>query len=295
MRAVFGLVLIVGVALAGGAVYMAREYISENQAKLEQERKLREEALANAKTKSVPTVGVVVSNRPLKYGERLTKEDIRVVDWPETAIPEGSFVDLAVLFPETSDSDRFVLRTMEKDEAIMVVKVTKPGVSAGLTSQLEKGMRAFAISVDVASGVSGFLRPGDHIDVYWTGSLRGTGEGASGEITRLIQTSIQLIAVDQSAGSSDVTGATIARTVTVAATPEQIAALAQAQNTGRLSLALVGVSDETVASNTIEVDQRSLLGIEETAPAPRKVEKKVCTVRTRRGGQIEEIPIPCTN
>ncbi len=294
MRAVFGLVLIIGVALAGGAVYMAREYISENQAKLEQERKLREEALANANTKTVPTVGVVVSNRPLKYGERLTKEDIRVVDWPETAIPEGSFVDLAVLFPETGNSERFVLRTMEKDEAIMEVKVTKPGESAGLTSQLEKGMRAFAISVDVASGVSGFLRPGDHVDVYWTGSLRGAVEGSNGEITRIIQTSIQLIAVDQTAGS-DVTGATIARTVTVAATPEQVAALAQAQNTGRLSLALVGASDESVASATIEVDQRSLLGIEEAAPAPMRVEKKVCTIRARRGGQIEEVPIPCTN
>ncbi len=294
MRAVFGLVLIIGVALAGGAVYMAREYISENQAKLEQERKLREEALANAKTKTVPTVGVVVSNRPLKYGERLTKEDIRVVDWPETAVPEGSFVDLAVLFPETANSERFVLRTMEKDEAIMEVKVTKPGESAGLTSQLEKGMRAFAISVDVASGVSGFLRPGDHVDVYWTGSLRGAVEGANGEITRIIQTSIQLIAVDQTAGS-DVTGATIARTVTVAATPEQVASLAQAQNTGRLSLALVGASDESVASATIEMDQRSLLGIEEAAPAPKPVEKRVCTIRARRGGQIEEVPIPCTN
>ncbi len=294
MRAVFGLVLIIGVALAGGAVYMAREYISENQAKLEQERKLREEALANANTKTVPTVGVVVSNRPLKYGERLTKEDIRVVDWPETAIPEGSFFDLAVLFPETANSERFVLRTMEKDEAIMEVKVTKPGESAGLTSQLEKGMRAFAISVDVASGVSGFLRPGDHVDVYWTGSLRGAVEGANGEITRIIQTSIQLIAVDQTAGS-DVTGATIARTVTVAATPEQVASLAQAQNTGRLSLALVGASDESVASATIEMDQRSLLGIEEAAPAPKPVEKRVCTIRARRGGQIEEVPIPCTN
>lgn len=293
MRAVFGLVLIIGVALAGGAVYMAREYITENQAKLAHERKLREEALANAQVEVIPTVDVIVSNRALKYGEPLVAEDVRIVAWPENAIPEGTFQDMTVLFPETGAKERYILRAMEKDEALMVVKVTEPGKAAGLTSQIEKGKRAFAISVDVASGVSGFLRPGDRVDVYWTGSLRGAVAGENGEITRLIQTSIELIAVDQTAGS-DLTGTTIARTVTVAATPEQIAALAQAQNTGRLSLALVGVQDETVAS-AIEVNQRSLLGIQEAAPEVVVEEEKVCTIRTRRGGEMVETPIPCTN
>ncbi len=293
MRAVFGLVLIIGVALAGGAVYMAREFITDNQAKLAQERKLREEALANAKAGIVPTVGVLVSNRSLKYGERLNQEDIRVVQWPEDAIPEGAFVDMIALFPEIKNNERFVLRTMEKDEAIMEIKVTKPGETAGLRSQLPKGMRAFAISVDVASGVSGFLRPGDTVDVYWTGSLRGTSDSERGEITRLVLTNIELVAVDQSAGL-DVTGTTIARTVTVAATPQQIAALAQAQNTGRMSLALVGAQDDKVAE-VVEVDQQSLLGIEESAPAPVAAPKKVCTIRTRRGGETVETPIPCTN
>lgn len=291
MRAVFGLVLIIGVAFAGGAVYLARDYITKNQAQLALERKMREEAMANIK--AVPTIGVVVSNRAMKYGEKLTQEDIRVVQWPEDAIPEGSFVDLAVLFPESANGDRFVLRTMEKDEALMEVKVTKPGEAAGLTSRIEIGKRAFAISVDVASGVSGFLRPGDQVDVYWTGSLRGAVEGANGEITRLIQTNIELVAVDQTAGS-DLTGTTIARTVTVAATPEQIAALAQAQNTGRLSLALVGVQDETVAA-AVEVDQRKLLGIKEVAPAPVAPIEKVCTIRTRKGAETIITEIPCTN
>ncbi|WP_170465533.1 Flp pilus assembly protein CpaB [Ruegeria arenilitoris] len=289
MRAVFGLVLIVGVALAGGAVYLAQDYIQQTQAELERERRATQEALANVKT--ISTVDVFVVNRALKYGERLTQEDVRSVEWPQDAIPEGTFSDAAVLFPEDAQGDRFVLRAMEKDEALLEVKITKPGEAAGLTSRLGKGMRAFAISVDVASGVSGFLRPGDSVDVYWTGSINAGGR--AGEITRLIQTNIELIAVDQTTGS-DVTGATIARTVTVAATPEQIAALAQARNTGRLSLALVGLADETVAS-AIEVDQRKLLGIKEVAPAPAPVQERICTVNTRRGGEIVKTQIPCTN
>ncbi|NOD93002.1 Flp pilus assembly protein CpaB [Ruegeria sp. HKCCD4884] len=293
MRAVFGLVLIVGVALAGGAVYMARNYISAYQNELARQRLAAEEALANAQVEVIPTVTVFVSNRALRYGERLTQEDIRAVDWPENAIPEGTFSELTALFPESGPTERFVLRTMEKDEAIMAVKITEPGEKAGLTSRLEKGMRAFAISVDVASGVSGFLRPGDNVDIYWTGTS-GTLEGSSnGGITRLIEANVQLIAVDQTAGS-DVTSTTIARTVTVAATPQQVAALAQAQNSGRLSLALVGVADESVAS-TIEVDQRTLLGIQAAAPEPEKKVEEVCTTRIRRGGEIVNVPIPCTN
>ncbi|MDK3073270.1 Flp pilus assembly protein CpaB [Sedimentitalea sp. JM2-8] len=285
MRAVFGLVLIVGIALAGGAVMMAKKYITAYQTELQKERAARAEI--------VPTVEVFVASRDLKYGEPLTPEDVRQVRWPENAIPEGAFTDASVLFPPEINEFRVVLRTMEKDEAIMLVKVTKPGEDAGLTSQLERGMRAFAIKVDVASGVSGFLRPGDRVDVYWTGSVASAVEGARGDVTRLIEANVPLIAVDQSAGA-DQSGATIARTVTVSASPEQVAALAQAQSTGKLSLALVGAQDDTIAS-AIEVNQRSLLGLGDLEIAPKQIEKQVCTIRTRRGAEVVDIPIPCTN
>ncbi|WP_425045929.1 Flp pilus assembly protein CpaB [Primorskyibacter sp. S87] len=285
MRAVFGLVLIVGIALAGGAVMMAKKYIGEYQTALAKERAGQKEI--------VPTVEVFVANEPLRYGQRLTLENIRKVSWPENAIPEGSFLESAALFPEGKPPHRVVLRAMEKDEAVMAVKVTEPGQDAGITSRLQKGMRAFAIKVDVDTGVSGFLRPGDRVDVYWTGSIGQELEGARREVTRMIQPGIELIAIDQSAGR-DIDGTIIARTVTVAARPEQVATLAQAQNTGRLSLALVGAEDDTVAS-VIEVDQRKLLGLADIEAPIEKQAERVCTIRTRRGAEVVEIPIPCTN
>lgn len=283
MRAVFGLVLVVGVALAGGAVMMAKNYISAYQTQLSKERAARDAI--------VPTVDVFVAERPLRYGEALDADSVRMVKWPENAIPEGAFIKAEDLFPPNSNDQRYVLRAMEKDEAILSVKVTEPGQDAGITSRLERGMRAFAIRVDVASGVSGFLRPGDRVDVYWTGMAEN---GSSrGEVTRLIEAGINLIAVDQKAGG-DLEEAVIARTVTISATPQQVASLAQAQTTGRLSLSLVGAEDDTIAS-AIEVDQRQLLGLGAIEQAPEEVEKKVCTIRTRRGAEVVEIPIPCSN
>lgn len=285
MRMIFGLVLLVGVVLAGGAVYLAKDRIAQYQFANAQ----AQAALA----KIVPTKTVFVANGPLKYGQRLTKEDVRIVNWPENAIPEGSFMVAEILFPANTDELRVVLRAIEKDEAIMAVKVTEPGEDTGLTSRLEVGMRAFAIKVDVSSGVSGFLRPGDKVDIYWTGRPNLNRGRDDGDVTKLIEAGVKLIAIDQSAGG-EIDEATIARTVTVAVSPQQVAALAQAQSTGNLSLSLVGAGDETIAS-AIEVDQRSLLGIRREEIQAEVAAEKVCTIRTRRGAEVVVLPIPCTN
>lgn len=282
MRVIFGLVLLAGVALAGGAVYMAKDYIGQYQAELAHAKKMQ--------SAIVPTKTVYVATRKLRYGDTLKPDDVKEIKWPENAIPEGSFSEMAVLFPEGIEEQRLVVRAMEVDEAILKVKITEPGEDIGLTTRLERGMRAFAIRVDVASGVSGFLRPGDRVDVYWTGAVDQGGNRE--EITRLIETNVSLIAVDQI--DNELSGARIARTVTVQATPEQVAALAQAQSTGKLSLSLVGAGDDTEVSE-IEVDQVSLLGLTVAAPVVKAPAPKVCSIRTRRGAEVVSIQIPCTN
>lgn len=290
MRAVFGLVLVLGLGLAGFAVYMVQNYVAGYQNELARAR--------SAQAEVIKTVDVYVAKRELAYGEALKSEDVVLAKWPANFVPEGTFSDAAVLFPNPNDpaTRRIVLRQMEKNEPLLAVKITAPGEDAGITSRLEKGMRAFAIKVDVASGVSGFLRPGDRVDVYWTGEVFTGARAERRELTKLIKSSVKLIAVDQTA-NDDSTEATIARTVTVAVNQLDVGALAQAQSTGTLSLALVGALDETVATN-VEIDQRQLLGIVEEEAAPIQqaaVEEKICTTRIRRGAELVELPIPCSN
>ncbi|MEL7254773.1 MAG: Flp pilus assembly protein CpaB [Pseudomonadota bacterium] len=290
MRLVFGLVLIVGVGLAGFAVYLAQSYIQGYQTQLANERANR--------APGIDTVDVFVAKDNLKYGQELNEEDVRLTAFPRASLPEGVFQTMEELFPEGPSEARTVLRSIEKNEAILAVKVTKPGEEAGITSQLQRGMRAFAIKVDVSSGVSGFLRPGDRVDIYWTGRvgerLREDMDGsANGAVTKLIETNVSLIAIDQMA-NQEMTDAIIARTVTVAVRPEQVAALAQAQSSGRLSLSLVGAEDDYVAE-AISVDQRGLLGIEAQVVEAAPEAQEVCTIRTRRGGEVLETPIPCAN
>ena len=279
MRLVFGFVLLIGIGLAGSAVYLAKDYIGQQQAQLAEAER--------AKQAIVPTVDVFVVNKQMRYGQRLTKEDVKLVRWPEEAIPEGAFISEEELFPNGGQELRSVLRTMEPDEAVLAVKVTQPGQDAGISSRLSPGNRAFTIRTDVTAGVSGFLRVGDRVDVYWTGSL---GQGQN--LTKLIQPGIRLIGINQSA-DEDRNGPVVAQTVTVEVGPQQVAALAQAQATGRLSLSLVGADDQTV-SGGIEVDIGDVLGIEEERVVEAPKEEK-CFVRRRQGEEIISVEIPCSN
>jgi pilus assembly protein CpaB len=281
MRAVFGLVLIVGMALAGAAVYMIQNYIAQTEALLKKEREF------NAKAGKL--VEVYVFNKTLNYGDALRPEDVQLIYWPEKALPATIFRDAATLFPENAKGPRYIMRTTEAFEPVLASRVTEPGELAGLTAKLQPGMRAFQIKVGVASGVAGFVQPDDFIDIYWTGTI----QGVEGEVTRLIESSVQIIAVDNAFNEGQVSSGADARTVTVAATPERVARLAQAQATGRLSMSLVGDGAEIVTER-VEVDTKGLLGIvEEVVEVAPVVEQEVCTRRERKGTEVIETVVPC--
>ncbi len=289
MRLVFGLVLVLGVALAGFAVYMAQGFIAQTAAE--------RDALLAAQAQAVVLVDIVVAKTPLKYGDRMTIENLELIKVQEGKVPEGAFNavmaplggDPAIkpVFFEGETRSRAALRSFEMFEPIIATKITEPGVDAGINANLTAGMRAFAINVDVSSGVSGFLRPGDRVDVYWSGNANEK------EVTQLIEQGVRLIAIDQSADADRSEETLIARTVTVEASPQQVAALAQAQTTGRLTLSLVGAGDDVTVGD-VEIDQNTLLGITQEEVVQAEPDK-VCTIRTNKGGEIIETQIPCTD
>jgi len=289
MRMVYGLVLLVGIALAGFAVYMAQGYIATAQAE--------RDALLAAQANAPDLVRVVVVTRALKYGERFSQADLEVIGVQAGKTPEGIFSAVSVpmgtdpsfatVFYDGETRPRAALRSYEAYEPLLASKITPPGVDAGIMANLAPNMRAFTINVDIASGVSGFLRPGDSVDVYWF------GQSGDREVTKLIETNLKLIAIDQSADADRSEETKIARTVTAEVSPEQVAALTLAQATGRLTLSLVG-SNDTAAVGAIEVDRDALLGIEQTQ-ATVVEEAKVCTIRSRKAGELVLVEIPCTN
>lgn len=275
MRFVFALVFLVGVGIAGFAAFMAMEQFRALQA---ENRALRQKA-----SKVVDTVPVLLATRELRYGYELKEGDAEPVLFPKDAVPENAFTSEEELYGNEETEPRQIVRTMEPGEVIMATKVTKFGQDATVAAMLEQGMRAFTINVNVSTGVSGFLQPGDRIDIYWSGSVSGTAA------TKLLLEDIQLIAIDQTA-DQDARLPTIARTLTVAVPPLTVATLAQAQSSGQLSMSLRGV-EETEILGPLQVTQRDLLGITEVEEAP---EEEKCFNRIRRGLQITAVEVPCS-
>ena len=83
MRLVFGLVLVLGIGLAGFAVYMAQGFIEKTRAERDQ--------LAMEQAQATRLVDVVVAKKELLYGDRFTRDDLEVVKWEEGKVPEGAF------------------------------------------------------------------------------------------------------------------------------------------------------------------------------------------------------------
>ncbi|MEM1268382.1 MAG: Flp pilus assembly protein CpaB, partial [Pseudomonadota bacterium] len=240
MRIVFGLVFLFGIGIAGFATYMAMQQF---QAVTAENRALRIKA-----SRVVDTADVILAKTKLRYGQDLKKEHVYTVKFPADAIPQQSFTTMEELFGAEEEAPRQVLRTIEPGEIVATTKVTRFGQKAGVSSMLQKGMRAFTIRVDVLTGVSGFLQPGDRVDIYWTGDQRGE------KLTKLLLQNVDIIAIDQSA-DEDLSRPVVARTVTVEVAPLIVATLTQAQATGRLSLALRGSEEEEIMSEVLEVDQ----------------------------------------
>lgn len=287
MRMIFALVLALGVGLAGIAVYMAQKTIAQSQAE-------RDYLLAS-QAHMPALVDVVIAKHPLKYGERFTIDDLDTAKMQANKVPPGIFntINAPQGTPEAKTAafftgetrPRAALRSYEANEPLLATKITAPGVDAGIMANLAPDMRAFTIQVDASTAVSGFLRPGDRVDVYWSGQL------GDQPVTKLIDTNLKLIAIDQSADADRSEETQLARTVTAEVTPEQVAALTLAQSTGQLTLSLVGMKN-TADLGTIEVDRNKLLGIQEQAVV--KVEApRVCTIKTRKGTDVIETEIPC--
>ncbi len=279
MRIIFLLVLLIGIGMAGYAAVMVMQWFDTSEAKVER----LEAELEAARLGLVETETVLVAKSDLRFGVELLREDITEIQWPKGQTPPNVFTSMESLFGSENAPSRYVLRVMEQGEPVLNSKVTEFGQDAGIRSRLAPGMRAFAISVNVTSGVSGFLQPGDRVDVYWVGNT--TGE----TITKLILEDVDLIAVDQT-DDEDIGRNVVARTVTLQVSPLVVAKLVQAQATGDLTLALRGTED-VAATGAIEVDQTAII----TNEIIEVEEERICTIRTRNGADVVEVVIPCVD
>jgi pilus assembly protein CpaB len=256
-----------GLAVAGGSVYVARDYIQFDRAAVEVgvEGEL---------------VNVVVAARDIAFGEEIGPGALTTIEWPRNAVPGGVFTEFGDLLAAQNMPSRRARRAIAQGELILTNKVSDFGEKVTIVQTIGPEHRAMAVEVDAETAVGGFVTPGDRVDIVMT-----TGAKELMRAVTILQ-NIRVIGVDQES-DEQTDQPVVARTVTVAVTPDQVQRLALAQRAGRLSLTLRSVEDTEdrvltmTRLNDLLVDDQPIS--EGDAPPVR-----VSVIRIRRGTDVTE-------
>jgi pilus assembly protein CpaB len=181
-------------------------------------------------------VKILAAQRYLPAYTRLKAGDLSWRSMPRAYAPIGAAADpSSVIGLQT-------LVPFNEDEPLIFNKLAMGEQS--LAASLAPGKRAVSLSVNPVSGVSGLLKPGDHVDVFL---LHGQAAAASAGL--LFQDAV-VLAVGGRISRENATQAERTSTVTLALDPSDAAlALAAAAN-GALSLALRPSGDERPSGGT---------------------------------------------
>ena len=180
------------------------------------------------------TVRVAVASVPFDYGSQITPDKVRFVAYPARSLPPGVFKSLDQLMP--MGKSRVALRPIQPNQLLLATDLTGEGQNASIAALLPDGMRAASVKINNVSGVAGFVKPNDTVDVLITRQAIGEGRNAA-QVTDVLLQNIRVIAMDQRA-KSESPNAAVARTATLEVTPIDAQKMALGQQLGDLSLVL---------------------------------------------------------
>jgi pilus assembly protein CpaB len=200
-----------------------------------------------------PKVRMLVAARPLSIGTLLKDDDLREMEVASDTVPDGAFIGGQDSRAELRGA--LLRRFVDPNSPIIATDVLRPRDRGFLAAVLRPGTRAISIGVDVVTGASGLIWPGDEVDLILTQNLQTGEQGRESPGRRVvgetILSAVRVIAVDQQishSGTDATVGRVVARTVTLEVTPEQAERVAVATQLGRISLvvrSIEGVPEAT--------------------------------------------------
>src|ERR1700682_4832174 len=190
------LLLFLAVGLAGGTAMLARAWLAAQRA--------AEIAEASPMALPAPAKSGLVARTEIRRGQILKPEDLSWQVWPEGGL-DKNYVVLGTRTPEAFAG--WVARNpISAGEPLSETKIIAPGNRGFLAAVLRPGMRAISVPVTVTSGISGFVFPGDQVDLLITYPLSSTALGGNPpnansayehKITQTVLRDIRVIAIDQ--------------------------------------------------------------------------------------------------
>lgn len=307
MRARTLILLTFAVVAAGGTFYLAQNWIAAQRGVLTQ-------VATKAAPKAAPSILVLVASKELSSGQFIKAKDLRWQAWPKKGVSDSYYIKGKAAKnavegnankkakknansgkkekrnkPGTGVIDDFIGAVVRSNvmpgEPITDGRIVRPGDRGFLAAVLQPGTRAISVPINATTGISGFVFPGDKVDMLLTHSIKlGGNSGAVRRATETVLSDIRVLAVDQR--TDDVEGkAVLAKTATLEVTPKQAEVIAVASEMGRLSLSLRSLATEEPNALTVRTARTFTWDTEASYLIPRQANKKKAhVVKVVRGG-----------
>ena len=174
-------------------------------------------------------VTVIVAAHTLGQGHAIGQEDIRFLEIPEDYVVSTAVTDPTRVLARVP-TERILAGEMIREERLAAFEL-----GDSMAAIIPAGMRALSVNIAGGAAVSGFLEPGNHVDVLVT---TDETDEAPAQTTTLLQ-AVRILAVDDKVGSggrSD--GKRRKPAVTLMLTPDHAEQLTHAVEHGQVSLVL---------------------------------------------------------
>jgi len=220
---------------------------------------------ASVKEASLQTRPVAVAVVDLPWGTALGKEMIKTTLFLKGSLPQGEcFADAASL------EGKVLVMPVRANEPILRSRLAPDSIKAGgVAAVVNPNKRAMAVKVDKVIGVSGFVHPGNRVDVLV--SLQ-KAEKDNTPITKIVLQNIPVLAtgteIEQKGRNEKPIQVDV---ITLELTPEEAEKLALATTEGKIQLALRNYnSSEEVATRGETISSLLSGQAVRTAPAVKK-------------------------
>lgn len=224
------ILFVVAIMLAGGTAMLVRSWLARQHS--------TEATAAPMPPPALPQKSLLVAHGEIARGQILKPENLAWRPWLESSIEPGD------IQKGTKPLEGFVgwvaREHIGPGDPITETKIVAPGSRGFAAAALQPGMQALSVPVTPASDVSGFLLPGDHVDILITHPLPKSSDKSdevSHQAAETVLHDVRVLGVDQkldSKGGEPI----VAHTATLEVTPKQSEILAVASEMGKLSLSL---------------------------------------------------------
>ncbi|MDR3559875.1 MAG: Flp pilus assembly protein CpaB [Negativicutes bacterium] len=198
---------------------------------------------------------VVVAKGDIPPKTKITAEMVQETSVPPEYIQPGAATTVGEVIGTTS-REQIVAGEQVTQRRLMV-----EGQSRGFSGSIPADKRAVTVAVNEVTGVAGFIKVGDYVDVLVTFDTNTVGENVS----QVVLQNLMVLAVDRDAEAvkpeankdKKESGKT---TVTLAVTPEEAARLTVADEKGKIRMALRPFSQGNLTAAASGVTPKDLVG-----------------------------------